>query len=265
MYPAGPAAAAAPLCVCIHGLGVDANVWQFIAPRLQARGISVLCLDLRGHGLSDRGSWLSFNPRQMAADVVAACLNLGLQPSFFLAQSFGTIVGLEILRRYDPGPDVPSLFAVTPVWTGERKSLSSIPNMAANTFRYLRQLGRLVGYRAPRTPGRRDHTRYASFPDSHMPRFAEEAAAISWAGYARLLIGLRLQAYGFDPHWERLSGYAVHMIAATRDGLWNNRELEVVRRKTGWPLHWIEMRHVSLATDEQYADALIEILERESG
>lgn len=265
LYSADSTDAPVPLWVCLHGLGVDANVWRFVAPRLQARGISVLCLDLRGHGLSDRGGWLALTPGGMAADVYDACRCLGLEPSCLLGQSFGTCVALEILRRYGERLDIRSVVAVTPVWIGERKRLSTIPKVASSTIGFLRRLGRQVGYRAPRRVGRRDHTRYAAFPDSHMPRFADEAAAISWSRYAKLLVWLRLQAWRPSYDWKGLAGFPVRMIGASHDGLWNNRELEAVHRQTGWPLAWMEMRHVSLATDERYAAGLVALLEEDPG
>ena len=254
----------APLCVCIHGLGVDANVWQFVAPQLQSRGISVLCPDLRGHGLSDQGKWLELNPRQMARDVFSACRKLELEPTMLLAQSFGTHVGLELLRQYRHLLEIRAYYAVTPTWIGDQKRLWAFLRTAPNTVTFLRSLGRRVGYNAPRNPERRDHSRFAEFPDFHMPRFVEEAASISWKRYAKLLVWLRFQSWRIPYEWEQCSGYPVRIIVASRDGLCNNRELEIVHRKTGWPLKWMDMKHISLATDAKYADELIKVLEEDA-
>jgi len=97
-----------------------------------------------------------------------------------------------------------------------------------------------------------------------MPRFIEEAASISWKRYAKLLVWLRLQSWRVPYEWEECSGYPVRMILASKDGLWNNRELEIVHRKTGWPLKWMDMKHISLATDAKYADELIEVMEQDA-
>jgi hypothetical protein len=112
---------------------------------------------------------------------------------------------------------------------------------------------------------RHDHARYAEHPDSYFPRFAEEAASISWVGYARLLAGMRLQDFLSPWDWPAIAHWPVCMIAATDEGLWNNGELERVQQKTGWPLLWLEMRHVSVATDPQYAEPLVALLERDAG
>jgi pimeloyl-ACP methyl ester carboxylesterase len=262
-YGAGSADDQVPLCVCIHGLGVDANVWQFVAPQLQSRGISVLCPDLRSHGLSDQGKWLQLNPNQMARDILSACRNLELEPTVLLAQSFGTYVGLELLREYRHLPAIRALYAVTPVWIGNPKRLLAFLRTVPDTVKFLRGLGRRVGFNASRIPERRDHSRFAEFPDTHMPRLIEEAASISWKRYAKLLVWLRLQSWRASYEWEQCSGYPVRMIVASKDGLWNNRELEIVHRKTGWPLTWMDMKHISLATDAKHADKLIEVLERD--
>jgi hypothetical protein len=96
-----------------------------------------------------------------------------------------------------------------------------------------------------------------------MPRIVEEAASISWGRYATLLVWLRLQSWRIAYEWENYSGYPVRMIVASREGLWDNRELEIVHRKTGWPLTWLNMKHISLATDAKCADELIEALEKD--
>src|SRR5215204_5160506 len=140
-YPAGSLNDSTPLCLCIHGLGVDANAWQFIAPLLQSRGISVLCPDLRGHGLSDQGKWLQLNPRQMARDIFFACQQLELKPSLLLAQSFGTHVGLELMRQYRQRLEVRAFFALTPAWIGERIPLLDFLKTIPDNVRFLGNLG----------------------------------------------------------------------------------------------------------------------------
>ena len=263
-YRAGSFDDPAPLCLCIHGLGVDANVWQFTAPLLQSRGISVLCPDLRGHGLSDQGKWLQLNPRQMARDIFSACRKLELEPNLLLAQSFGTHVGLELLRQYRHRLNIRAFYAVTPVWIGDRKSLWSYLRTVPATVRFLRSLGRCIGYNTHRTFERRNHARFAEFPDSYLPRFVEEAASISWKRYAKLLVWLRLQSLCIPYEWEKCSVYPVRMIVASKDGLWDNRELEIVHRKTGWPLKWMNMKHISLASSAKCANELIEVLEQDA-
>ncbi|MEA5549339.1 alpha/beta fold hydrolase [Limnoraphis robusta CCNP1324] len=205
----------APVCVCIHGLGVDLNVWQFVAPEIQARGVSALCLDLRGHGLSDRGNRRNLTPKRMARDILDACRRLELNPSFLLAQSFGTCVGLELLDLVSEEADAPTLFAVTPVWLSSRRSFRSLPSNAVTTARFLREIAGEAGLVSTSKPSRRDHTRFAGLGDSYLPRFAAEAASISWMSYARMLVWLRLQGYLHTYDWGRLSAYPVRMIAAS--------------------------------------------------
>jgi pimeloyl-ACP methyl ester carboxylesterase len=263
-HRAGSSAEPAPLCLCIHGLAGDANVWQFVAPQLQSRGISVLCLDLRDHGLSDQGKWLQLNPKQMARDIYSACRELELEPTILLAQSFGTHVGLELLRQYRHHLKIRAFYAVTPVWIGDPERLSVFLRTASHTVRFLLRLGRLAGYNAPRSAERREHLQFAEYPDSHMPRFVKDVASISWKRFAKLQIWLRLQSWRNPYDWEQCSGYPVRMIVASRDGLWNNRELEIVHRRTGWPLKWMDMRHISLATDAKCAEELIEFMEQDA-
>jgi pimeloyl-ACP methyl ester carboxylesterase len=262
-HRAGSSDEPAPLCLCIHGMAGDANVWQFVAPQLQSRGISVLCLDLRDHGLSGQGTWLQLNPKQMARDIFSACRVLELEPTVLMAQSFGTHVGLELLRQYRHRLKIRAFYAVTPVWIGDQERLSVFLRTTSHTVRFLLRLGRRVGYNAPRTAKRRDHLRFAEYPDTHVPRFVEDAAAISWKRFAKLQVWLRLQSWRNPYDWEQCSSYPVRMIVASRDGLWKNRELEIVHCRTGWPLKWMDMRHISVATDAKCAEELIEFLEQD--
>ena len=109
-------------CLCLHGLGVDANVWQFVALALWSQGFDVLCLDLRGHGHSDSGKWRQFRPRQMAIDVLEFCQSERFAPEVLIAQSFGNWVGLELMERFPQAFDLQSFLAVTQVWYGHRKA-----------------------------------------------------------------------------------------------------------------------------------------------
>ncbi|MFC9219322.1 alpha/beta fold hydrolase [Streptomyces hygroscopicus] len=51
----------------VHGGTVDSRVWNSLAPRVAALGYTVLAPDLRGHGLSPRGS---YSPEAWADDLV---------------------------------------------------------------------------------------------------------------------------------------------------------------------------------------------------
>jgi alpha-beta hydrolase superfamily lysophospholipase len=250
-----PASKRAPVCLLIHGLAVDANVWQFVAPRLQSEGFAPLCLELDGHGESDQG--VAATPDALACNLADACGRLGVRPACIVAQSLGAWIGLELMTKLEGSPP---LFAITPVWTGRQRRLASALTTAAATVRFLYQLGRRSGWRA-RVRGRRDHTRFAGMPDAYMPRFAEEAASVGWTRYARLLGWLRASAYR-NHFWECRAPLPVVMFGASRDGLWDGRNLEVIHRATSWPLYWIDMTHISLATKSDHVDELIALLVR---
>ncbi|MBM4203082.1 MAG: alpha/beta hydrolase [Gammaproteobacteria bacterium] len=247
-------------CLCIHGLGVDANIWRFVAPRLSAAGFNVLCLDLRGHGLSGGGSWVRMSPNQMGQDLFEALQKLRFGPRVILAQFFGARVALGLLSVLPKQVRPPLLIAVTPVWTARRKSFTNFARITMQTLALLAAIRKQTEVRVSRTRQRRDHIRFAGQPDFHMPRFVEEAGSITWPVYARLLAGMHLHDWISPDLWEAHADWPVCIVGATDEGLWDNTELEEVSRRTAWPLHWLRMRHVSLSTEPEFAGPFVQLL-----
>jgi len=259
-YGSNPNSSAQNLCLCIHGLAVDCNVWEFFAQRWMDNGGNVVCFDLRGHGLSERGSWYSFRPKVMARDLVQACTQLGLQPAYIAAQSFGNFVALEVLQRSSEAWAVRRMFAITPVWSDRRPGVLQIARLLRQAGKFLRAVGNDVGFRTPRVQVRRDHTPFAAHPDSYHLRFCEEARSVGWLPYAWLMLYIEWRRWRV-PAWGELRNLPVLIIGATGEGIWDNEQITRVSARTGWPLHWLDMRHVSLSTDAQYASKLMALIE----
>jgi len=248
------------LCLCIHGLAVDCNVWNFVAEEWVQSGRSLVCFDLRGHGLSDRGRWYKVGPKIMARDLIQACHQLNLKPSTLIAQSFGNLIALHMLVRTPNNWDIGHYFAVTPVWTATRPKTKIYFRLLRDAFIFLFSLGKEVGFTNARMKKRSDHTKFAKQADSFFPRFCEETRSIGWLRYARLMLLLQWSRWHVHA-WTSLKNLPVHIIGATGEGLWDNSELMFISEKTGWPLHWIEMRHLSLSTNPKYAHLLIKLIE----
>ncbi|MBE9029054.1 alpha/beta fold hydrolase [filamentous cyanobacterium LEGE 11480] len=250
-----------PTCVCIHGLGVDLNVWQFLVPQIQARGISTLCLDLRGHGMSDSSNILKLNSQQMADDISYVCQRLQLSPNYLISYSFGGNVALQILHRFQQRFAIKMLYAVVPKWTFRPQKIAQSLLLLRQTLQFLIFLGQKTGFSCSRQAQRRDHQCYAGRPDLDMVRFVAEATSISWLAFAKMLILLRLKECIGDRQWGKFSRYPIQIVGASNDQLCDHQVWWDIHHTTGWPLHWIEMQHCSLMTEEKYADKLIRILE----
>ena len=250
------------LCLCVHGLAVDSNVWDFFAQRWLERGGSLLSFDLRGHGLSDRGKWYKFRPQVMAKDLKEACEKLSLKPDYLIAQSFGNQIALEILRSSTNHWGIKHYFAVTPVWTAVRPSLRQFIRTLREAFRFLRTVGKSMGFASAQKKQRRDHTVFADHPDSYIPRFGQEASSIGWTRYAGLMLFIQWSRWQV-PYWTKLRELPVHIIGATDEGLWDNSQLNGISRITQWPLYWLEMKHISLSTDPDCAPQLMALIENE--
>ena len=85
-----------PPLVLLHALGEDATSWDAVATRL-APHYSLLTLDLRGHGASDRPGLYSHE--LMRDDVVGVLDALGLTDVVLVGHSLGGVVGYLVAMQ----------------------------------------------------------------------------------------------------------------------------------------------------------------------
>jgi len=139
--------------VLTHGLLMSRRMYEGLAPEMAARGNRVICVDLLGHGRSDRPVDLQLYGMWNFADQVAALLDhLELAEAVVGGTSLGANVSLEMAARY---PDrVRGLFMEMPVLDNALLAVALIftPVMAALRFASpgLRALS-TVTRRIPRT------------------------------------------------------------------------------------------------------------------
>ena len=86
----------APPLVLLHALGQDATSWDAVAGRL-GQHFSLLALDLRGHGASDRPG--TYSHELMRDDVVGVLDALGLREVVLVGHSLGGAVAYLVAMR----------------------------------------------------------------------------------------------------------------------------------------------------------------------
>ncbi len=100
--------------VLVHGLLMNRRMFERLGPALAERGNRVICMDLLGHGRSDRPEDLRLYSMPLFARQVAALLDhLGLESAVVGGTSLGANVALELATR-DP-ERVGGLFIEMPV------------------------------------------------------------------------------------------------------------------------------------------------------
>ncbi len=100
--------------VLIHGLLMNRRMYERLGPAIARRGNRVICVDLLGHGRSDRPEDLRLYSMPLFARQVAALLDhLGLESAVVGGTSLGANVALELATR-DP-ERVKALFIEMPV------------------------------------------------------------------------------------------------------------------------------------------------------
>ena len=89
--------------VLIHGLLMNRRMYDRLAPELAARGNRVVCVDLLGHGRSDRPEDMRlYNMPGFAKQTLALLDHLELEAPVLGGTSLGANVGLEFAHAY-PG------------------------------------------------------------------------------------------------------------------------------------------------------------------
>ncbi len=95
----GPAGAAIPPFVLVHGLASNARMWDGVADALVASGHPAVTVDLRGHGRSSKPDG-PYDVLTVADDVAALIAALGLDRPVVAGQSWGGNVVLELAARH---------------------------------------------------------------------------------------------------------------------------------------------------------------------
>jgi pimeloyl-ACP methyl ester carboxylesterase len=86
--------------VLVHGLLMNRRMYERLGPALAERGHRAICVDLLGHGRSDRPDDLRLYSMPLFARQVAALLDhLGLASAVVGGTSLGANVGLELATR----------------------------------------------------------------------------------------------------------------------------------------------------------------------
>ncbi len=87
--------------VLIHGLLMNRHMFERLAPEMASRGHRVICVDLLGHGDSDRPTELGYYSMSAFADQAAALLDhLALDEAVMGGTSLGANVSLEFAARH---------------------------------------------------------------------------------------------------------------------------------------------------------------------
>lgn len=106
--------------VCVHGVGQHGGVFEDLGKRLAAEGHSVVAVDLRGHGASERlPPW---NTETHVEDLLETLDSLGIESAAWIGHSFGARLAAaaaaaaseraSCLALLDPGLRVPAEVAL---------------------------------------------------------------------------------------------------------------------------------------------------------
>lgn len=84
--------------LCVHGLTANCRCWDVIVPSLTPAH-SILAVDLRGRGLSDKPS-TGYSWKHHAQDIFCLLEDLGLEKAVLMGHSLGAYVSLVFAAKY---------------------------------------------------------------------------------------------------------------------------------------------------------------------
>lgn len=93
--------------LALHGLASNARIWELTAEFLVDRGLELVALDLRGHGLTDKPDG-DYGFDTFISDISAFVRALDIQRPVIVGHSWGAMLALEFASRYTIGPYSPA-------------------------------------------------------------------------------------------------------------------------------------------------------------
>ena len=85
--------------VLIHGMGSASSAWKLTIPEL-TRHVTVITLDLPGHGKTPMSISQAMDPRSLADAVDETMTHLGVEKFHVCGNSLGGWVGLEVAAKH---------------------------------------------------------------------------------------------------------------------------------------------------------------------
>jgi pimeloyl-ACP methyl ester carboxylesterase len=130
--------------VLLHGFGASRFTWRSWIPRF-AQSRCLYLVDLRGHGVAQRGLELAYGPADMAGDVVELIERLDLRNITLVGHSMGGGVALMVaLRLLDAGEGRRLIRLISVSGTAYRQPLPPVVTRLRNPSFILRLLLRLM-------------------------------------------------------------------------------------------------------------------------
>lgn len=176
--------------IFVHGLGGDMTAWKPERAYFEKLGYSTAALDLRGHGLSDRGESLSFyNFENFAKDIEALIKHLQIKKPILVGHCFGGIVSLYFAAIYQ------KLLSALILIDSSYKPPAYLGG--ANTIAHM-LIGKLLSAGAHvlpnfQIPGHVDFSKFIGTEDIDVRRFTSDVLHTSTKGY--MLMCKKLTGY----------------------------------------------------------------------
>jgi pimeloyl-ACP methyl ester carboxylesterase len=124
---------AKPVIFFLHGLGGDADAWQFIRKPFLEQGYSLITMDLRGHGFSGHPRQpRSYEVDHFVEDVNSILEQEKLEKIFLAAHCFGAIIAAHFALKYPE--KVSRLVLISPSYRGPNYLRSNLVKSLANVI-----------------------------------------------------------------------------------------------------------------------------------
>lgn len=173
--------------VFIHGFSGSSSAWLEYEKKFE-KTYNILTFDLRGHGKSAKPhEYKDYAVENFTEDLHGLCAHLQIQRSILISHSYGTLVGLDFLIKYQD--KITSVVFLSPVFGIERRVLAkAIKPLLAGVG--------ILGFFpfSERPGGHIDYTQYRNSGDWNIPRMFADIRNTS----LRIYLYCARQFYAFD-------------------------------------------------------------------
>lgn len=231
--------------IFLHGAGGSLSAWELILPLFKSTGFTVLTVDLRGHGLSDRPKGVKdYSLEKHAQDIARIIKSENLDKVVIIGHCFGSMVAATFAALY-PGRIEKLILINTNIelpWHAGRTPLRQILYSLLNILKYL------FPYKA--APYRRvDYFKFIGTFDIDLRRLKADLDVMGV--YSAIRQVLALLAWRGKEFLEKIT-VSTLVIAGTKDLLYPKGTSEkAVKLLKNSRLEYIESNHISVINNHK--------------
>lgn len=185
-----------PTLIFIHGLTGSSSAWWEYEKKFENQ-YNILSIDLRGHGKSIKPrKYQDYKIKNFAQDINDLVNHLHIEKFILISHSFGTLVALEFLLRYQP--IAASAIFLSPIFGANKMKLA---RLTKPLLKYFTKVIDLFPF-SSRPGSHIDYAKYPNIRDWNIKLIIVDILNTNVRVYLYCL--QHIYEYNYDSHWSAI-------------------------------------------------------------